>query len=93
MSQSMHELSAEELHTLATKAIDAKATAYCMPLSPPSPIFLLALVSFSGPRTCRFVLCASDTFPLLVSFGDTQLHQLLDSANLSLSNHFLFSSN
>jgi hypothetical protein len=30
MSQSMHDLSAEELQTLATKAIDAKATAYCM---------------------------------------------------------------
>jgi hypothetical protein len=29
MSESIHDLSAEELQMLATKAIDAKATAYC----------------------------------------------------------------
>src|SRR5438046_1462981 len=29
-STTMHDLSAQELQTLATKAIDAKATAYCM---------------------------------------------------------------
>jgi hypothetical protein len=46
MSESMHDLSAEELRTLATKAIDAKATAYCM-------LFLFSSVSNVFPGAAK----------------------------------------
>jgi len=50
MSQSIHDLTPEELQTLATKAIDAKATAYC-PYSNfrvGSSLLLTSGVYFSG---------------------------------------------